>query len=49
MQKKPMIQETFRLTPSNSAKLEAIKQQTGINKNQLINQMIAEYKGGNAK
>jgi predicted DNA-binding protein len=44
MQKQPMIQESFRLTPENSEKLEQLKQTTGENKNSLINKMIAEYK-----
>jgi hypothetical protein len=39
-----LVQESFRLTPENSAKLESLKQATGVNKNQLINQMIQEYK-----
>lgn len=44
MKKLATIQEGFRLTVENSAKLESLKQQTGINKNQLINQMIEQYK-----
>ena len=44
MIKLPTIQETFRLTPENSAKLERIKQETGEAKSAIINKMIAEHK-----
>jgi predicted DNA-binding protein len=44
-----LVQESFRLTPENSQKLEAIKQATGENKNSLINRMIEQYKAEGGK
>jgi len=42
--KQPTIAESFRLTVENSQKLEALKQSTGQAKNEIVNQMIQEWK-----